>query len=296
MTVWQSAARGGTRGKITKAAERRKKSDRAALNSRPDIFAINVKRLTKERVREWLQKRFWLRVHMFLIVGATFCAGVAATKLLMLGGVDVLALRYALAVCAAYLTFLLLIRIWLWYVSDSGGAELDFGGDGVNVFDWSGSVPDSISGVDFGGAGGHFGGGGASGSWGDAASAPLKAVPKGGGGGSDWSLPDVPDLGEGCVVLLILGVLVAVLFIAGAYLIWTAPAILGEVAFEAILATVLARRARKVERGGWIESIWRKTVWTFLAVLALSILLGWYAQKRCPEARRLKDAIECKRS
>jgi lysylphosphatidylglycerol synthetase-like protein (DUF2156 family) len=244
----------------------------------------NVKGLTKERVRDWLQRRYALRVHMLLIVAATIGAGLGATKLLLMAHVDVLALRYALAVFAAYLTFLFLIRIWLAYVSDERW-ELDFNGDGVDIFSWGGPGP-GPTGLD--GGGGSFGGGGASGSWGDAAAQPVKSS-----GGSGFDL--VPDLdGEGCVLVLLAAALIAILLVAGVYLIYTAPAILSEVAFETVLAAALARRAKRVASSAWVGSIFRATVWIFAAVLAFSVALGWYAQKRCPEAKRLKDAIECK--
>src|SRR5690349_6468673 len=119
-----------------------------------------VSMLTKERARRWLERHFFLRIHMSLILIATFSAGLAATKGLLLLGIDSLLLRYGLAVVAAYLVFLLLIRIWIMYVRGGG---IEFDGSGVDSFfdvatsGSSGDVDVSI------GGGGHFGGGGASG-------------------------------------------------------------------------------------------------------------------------------------
>ena len=61
--------------------------------------------LTRARVREWLEERFYLRIHMTLILGGTFLAGLIATRLLMEAGVNRLALRYVIAVGAAVLCF-----------------------------------------------------------------------------------------------------------------------------------------------------------------------------------------------
>ena len=74
------------------------------------------------------------------------------------------------------------------------------------------------------------------------------------------------------------------------YFIYTAPALLSEAAFEAVLAASIARRAKKAEGSGWIAVVGRATVLPFVLVLALSVLLGWNAQRRCPEALRLRDA------
>jgi len=252
------------------------------------------KTLTRAKVNEWLQRRHWLRLHMFFIVTATFLAGLTATKVLMIVGVDLLWLRYAIAVCAAYLAFLVMIRLWIWYVCGDGGGSLD----GIDLYV---RHMDKVEWTELGG-GGEFGGGGASGTWAapDGASvgteistAPSKLV--GSSGGSDKSGCLSLDIGgdDGCVVVILLAALIGALFFAGAYLIYAAPAILGEAAFEALLAAALARRAKKLAAGGWAGSVFKATVWIFLAVLALSITLGWYAQKSCPNARRIRDAINC---
>jgi hypothetical protein len=250
--------------------------------------------LTRAEVISWLQRRHWLRLHMFLIVTATFLAGLVTTKLLMISGVDLLWLRYALAVCAAYLTFLVIIRLWIWYVCY--GVSYD-GSDGIDLFV---RQMDKVEWVELGG-GGQFGGGGASGTWAtpdgvpvemEISTAPTKLAA---GGGSDKSGCLSFDIGgdEGCFVVILLAVLVGVLLIAGGYLVYAAPAILGEAVFEALLAAALVRRTKKLAAAGWAGSIFQSTVWIFLAVLAFSITLGWYAQKSCPEARRIRDAINC---
>jgi hypothetical protein len=218
--------------------------------------------LTKARVREWLEERFFLRIHMTLILGGTFLAGVVATRLLMEAGVNRLALRYLVAVGAAYFVFLVLIRLWLAYVGSGGESHFDLAGDGL---DFAGSfVPDAPL--------PKFKGSGSSGSWSD--------VSAGG---------DLDDL----VVIVLLLLLVFCLCGFAIYFIYTAPALLSEVAFEAALAATLARRTKTATSGGWMGSVFRATVWPFVAVLVLSGLLGWAAQRACPEALRLRDAISC---
>jgi len=246
---------------------------------------MSQKRLpfTKERVKAWLERNFFLRLHMFFILSATFGSGLLTTKVLLAIGVHSLALRYALAVCFAYLAFLILIRIWLFYVNADRRA-IDFSADGVNVIgDFSragasGDVP-----------GGQFGGGGASGSWGKA---PLPLKSGGGGGKSSFSL-DLDLGGDEWVVILLFVALVLSLLVIGIYIIYTAPALLSETAFEAALAAALARRAKQIQRPGWMGVVWRATVWPFIIVLVLSVGLGWAAHRYCPGAKKLRDVWDC---
>lgn len=236
------------------------------------------RRLTKERVAKWLEGRFFLRIHMSLILTATFLAGLGATKLLLFTGIDSMAVRYVLAVCAAYLAFLALIRLWLFYVNADRDVELS--ADGIEFLgDFAGEID-----VSFETGGGSFGGGGATGSWGDAVAAPVKSSSS----GFDFDF----DFDGLAVVLLFLALVGALLF-AGIYVIYTAPALLSEAAFEALLAGALLRRARKIDRRGWVGAVWRATVWPFLAIVVLAAGLGWAAKNYCPEATRLRDVLDC---
>ncbi|HUP63195.1 MAG TPA: hypothetical protein VNA69_22585 [Thermoanaerobaculia bacterium] len=240
--------------------------------------------LTKERVAAWLERRFYLRLHMFFILGGTYLAGLLATKLLLLAGLNVLWLRYALAVCAAYGVFLSLIRLWLIYINVYHSDSLDLTADGIDFAGrfWSTDIPVI--------EGGRFGGGGATGSWGDASQAVAAPKASGGGGGLKGCGIDGGD--EGCAVVLLI-VLVFSLVVIAIYMIYTAPVLLSEAAFEAALAAALARRAKKIERRGWVDTVWRATVWPFVAVLLVSAALGWFAQHHCPEAKKLRDVWEC---
>lgn len=222
--------------------------------------------LTRRRVREWLEERFFLRIHMTLILIGTFVAGVVATRVLMLGGVNVLALRYAGAVCLAYLVFLVLVKLWLMYVGSEGRVDADVS-DVIDV-----ALGNSSS----------------------APALPLRTSARSGGSSTSWSL-DL-DFGDDLAGLVLMIVLVAIVLLLGGiaiYFIYTAPALLGEAAFEAVLAASIARRARRAEGKGWIGAVWRATVLPFVGVLVLAVALGWIAQKRCPDALRLRDALHC---
>ena len=238
---------------------------------RPNSAALSASSDPKAKLRRWLEKSFALRVHMALILAATFAAALLATKLLLSFGVYRLPLRYAIATVAGYLGFLILVKMWLYYVglAERRDSSCDIDVDLSDGIDFGGS-----GGSDFSGGGGSFGGGGASGSWG---------------------VPDVDVGGDDLVVVLLFIALALVLVIAAVWLIWAAPAILGDAAFESALAAALIRHARKASCGGWIGSIAKSTILPFALILALAITAGWFAQKHCPSARRLREAVACVR-
>jgi hypothetical protein len=236
--------------------------------------------MTRERVRAWLERRFFLRIHMTLILSATFFAGIAATKGLLLAGVQQLMLRYGLAVLAAYLVFLFLIRLWLMYVRLGG---IDFDGNGVdttfNVLRNSSDSPAP--------GGGKFGGGGATGSW--------SSPPSSRGGSRSWfgGTFGFDFDGDDLVVVLAFIALVLALLLVGVYVIYSAPAIFSEALFEALLAGALIKQTKNVTSSGWVGAVWRATVWPFLGILAVALFLGWAVHHACPTAMRLGDVFHC---
>ena len=250
---------------------------------------------TRERLNAWLAKHFSLRLHMTIILVATFAVGLLTVHGLFVIHVAKLWMRYAIAVIVAYGAFLGLLKIWLFYFaicirqahgkSSSGGIDLD-----VCDFSSGGSSSGSSSSLsDLGSGGGKFGGGGASGSWGTPEPQPVVSVPiKSSGGG--FSL----DLDGDEIVLVIIVIAVASAIIgAGAYLIWAAPTILSDCAFNAVLASALIQKTKKVSHPEWVGSVLHATAIPFTIVFALTILMGWYAQHICPGALRVRDAIHC---
>ncbi len=223
-----------------------------------------------------------------MLVGFLFSAGLLALGMHGLVG------RWALVSLAAYATFLMLCRVALSPLveeavpghddrllpdlSGSSGPDLvdlghmhSSGGGGAPVGD--GPAPE-----DFGG--GRSGGGGAGSIWGE----PRAGSGGGGGGGGGGDVD-----GEGVVALLLIGVVLA-LFGASIYVIWQAPVILTEAAFEVLLAAGLARAAK---RRGWASALFNSTILPFLVVFGMILGLGWASQHFCPEADRLSLVVEC---
>jgi hypothetical protein len=132
--------------------------------------------------------------------------------------------------------------------------------------------------VEWTGHGGKFSGGGATGSWGETYDD---------GGGSDIvsTASEVPgfDIGEGLILVL----LVAVAFsISGSaiYIVYQAPEIMFEAAFEVLLVAKLVRQSKKIESEGWAFSIFRRTWIPFGLVLAMAVIFGFFLKEACPEA------------
>jgi hypothetical protein len=268
---------------------------------------------TKERIQRALQGRFFLRVHMFVILGLTIAAGVLSTHILYAIRFTNMAWRYGIAVGAAYAAFIGLIRLWLRYVtycisartnSDLdwlGGFDLTSDGFAISLPSPSSSGGSAAKEV-FESGGGRFGGGGATGSWGEPSSAPMRAAvattskspsssSSSGGGGFGLDLDE--DLG---LIILVI-VLALAIAIAAIWLIWAAPVILGEAAFQTALAAALARKTKTMTRdSAWVGSVVKATILPFVAVLAAAVALGWYAHHHCESATRLSDAFQCDRS
>jgi hypothetical protein len=243
---------------------------------------------------------------MTLILVATFAVGLLTVHGLFAIHIAKLWTRYAIAVIVAYGAFLGLLKMWLIYFAicirhahgkGSGGIDIgdfcDFSGSGTS----SGS---SSSVSELGSGGGKFGGGGASAEWGTDESQPVIAVPMRATsattshGGSSSSSGFGLDLDGDEIVLVLIIIAVAFAIIgAGAYLIWAAPTILSDTAFNAVLASALIHKTKKVSHPEWVGSVLHATATPFAIVFALTVLMGWYAQHICPSALRVRDAIHC---
>ena len=260
----------------------------------------------KRRLAGLLAHRFFLRFHLSLILGFSFAIGLLATKGLLLLGLESLLLRWPMAVFAAYGGFLLGIRVWLAYIGlgrhlgdEDEGSVVD-GALDVADFGFFSSGGNSGSGIGAGlrvpdipgGSSGGFGGGGAS--------SDFAALAEGGGSLGD-SLPsvDLPDLDlggadDGCLpvlVLLAIAALLLAVFGVGVYVIWQAPFLLAEAAFEAALAAGLIRSAHRITDPGWIGGTVRASWKPLLWVLGITLLAAVVVEHYVPQARTLLEAV-----
>ena len=232
---------------------------------------------------------------MTIIVLATTAAGLAASKALLLAGLTSVEVRYPLAAIIAYFSFLGFMRLWIAYVHSHQERQ---GTPEPSSLDWL-DLPDlDVPGLDSADAtfgGGDSGGAGASDAWDDhplASPAPAQSVssPVSEAGHGGWnSIPDVDELG----VLVLFGALIVVSLGAGIYLVYTAPAIMPEIAFNAIVASSFAGTARRARSRGWILALFRHTRLPLAAVLTMTIALATGVHRYCPNATKLADARGC---
>lgn len=253
---------------------------------------------------------------MFLILTGTFLSGLLATKILLLFHVNSMLIRYPLAVIFSYLAFFGSVKLWLLYLSSSGRSRrsvrnvTERAGDFVDVPDIpfpSGlsSVKPAVSIEPFSSGGGHFGGGGASGLFDNAGdlvhqtaseaivSVPAESAASGvadgvGSAAGEAASSIFEDAG---IILIILGILLAFFFGAGAYLIYEAPAILSEAAFEFVLATTLVRGMKRMDNPDWMGSVLRTTIVPFIFVFVIALTVAAIAHSSYPQAKKLSEVI-----
>jgi hypothetical protein len=211
----------------------------------------------RDKLKRSLSARFFLRFHISLILSATLLAGFIVDVALLQVGLKSMLVRYPLAILAAYATFACGIKLWLDY---SGIAEyLDRNKAESLVGD---SVP---------------------------IGEPIRA--SGGGGGWTNVLNFSPVDADGCLGVIGIVVVAAVIFFAlGGYAFMAADSIFADVVLEVLLAAGLLRGVRRMQRGGWLPGLWSCT-WPSLAfTLCVALLLGLYA-RHVPEATTLADLL-----
>ncbi len=258
----------------------------------------------KEKFQKELRRRYALRFHMTVILLATLFSGILISKLLLVLKVNNFALRYGATVVLSYLVFFLCVKLWLLYVSSKRT-------DRSSAVDWlpgpslssGGSPGESASPLR--GGGGLFSGAGASASFdpvvpiavGDSASTVAEGASVGTGvigdavDGATDALGDKAGL-TGIVVLVVLAVVVAVILGGAIYVIFEAPMILSEAAFEGLLAASLVKKTRLIDDEDWMGSVFRATWIPFAATLAVAVFGALALHHYFPEAHRLADILK----
>ncbi|HUS05509.1 MAG TPA: hypothetical protein VMZ52_04395 [Bryobacteraceae bacterium] len=253
---------------------------RLAKGHPPAGSAVDVK------FKKRLARRYFVRFHMGLIVSAAAAAGFTASKLLLETGLTSLPLRYPLAVLVGYLAFLGLTRLWVARVLPFRSTRRAWDAEYLeDIIDLPESGSDAVI---YGG--GDSGGDGASESW--ETSGVISEAHAGSSGGISFPSLDI-DLDEGWWILALLAALMVVLFGAGAYVIYAAPEILPDVAFNVLLASSLHKAAKRAEQQGWVRGIVRATWIPLTVVLLTTLAFALAIHRHCPAAVKLADAFTC---
>jgi hypothetical protein len=252
------------------------------------------------RFKAALKKHFFLRFHMMLVLAGVFSSGLILSKLLLEAGVRSMLIRYPIVLVLSYLIFFVFIKLWLLYIRRNARSNLSDAGscDAIILPDGSVAPMGDIADLTKPG-GGEFGGGGASGTFADVSAATdvpdstggaisAAAVPQSGGSSC---LPDIPDIDDGTIVLIVLGILLALILGVGLYLVYAAPAILSDAAVQAIMASSLYRASKRMDSPDWVGSIFRATWVPFTIMAILIIAVALVATHYCPGASKLSDVV-----
>lgn len=251
--------------------------------------------------------RFSLRWHMTLVLTATVLAGLCLSRLLWWAGLQAMIWRFPLVLLLSYGCFLLLIRLLLIYLTEGfdnkrrstagdlvdstyiggGGGSSSGGGGGSTA---SGETPFQ---------GGGSGGGGASGSFGDGeapalalAVAPDSSSSTVGESAGKAAGEAVSGLGDdGIWVFIAVGLILVAVAGSAVFIVYEAPAILFEAAFQCLLAGGLLKKARQSSPQDWLGSVWRHT-WKPLAfTMVLTVAAAFMLGRWCPQASKISEAL-----
>ncbi len=234
------------------------------------------------------------RLQISVILAMTALIGFVTSFILLKAGVTSMALRYPLAVFAAYIGFLMLLRVWLWWQSDETAGSFDVGDVVIPNIDVSGIGGTEASHAVFGG-GGDFAGGGSGGDWsgGDVpkpvpvafashpapTATPLSSASSSSSG--SWGIDF--DLDDGIALVIVLVVVVLVLS-ALIYVVWIAPVLFAELMIDAALVGGLYGSVKGVQRTHWLLTALRKTAIPAVIVAILFVIAGVAMEAANPEA------------
>lgn len=283
------------------------------LGLMPECIVFRVMEITKqlrrrERFVKFLRERFFLRFHMSLILTGTALSGLVVSWALLHLHVSSMLIRYPIAVICSYLAFFGFIKLWLLYMTSSGSSRKNADSfiENADVVDIIPDVLPSSGGSLFPNSlppgGGQFQGGGASGFFDQGATSVQEALPDAAASAAETAGSNAADVaGEAAsgifdvddagTVLIILALLLAVVFGAAFYLIYAAPAVLGEAAFEFVLATSLVKSMKRMTNPDWLGSVLGATAIPFTIVLVMAFAAAGIAHHVVPGATKMSTVI-----
>lgn len=225
------------------------------------------------RAKLRLEQRGFPRIQMSLIVAITGASGLLFSFLMLHAGVTSMALRYPLALLAAYGVFLLLL--WLWLRTSAK----DYG----DLIDLIPGPPDLMPSRS-----------------GDVAHAVAEGAAQSGTraahGSSD--APPLPDAGISLdvpgefAIPIFVAVFAFGLALASLYVIYAAPMLFAEVLVDGALSYALYRRMREPGSPHWLASAARRTALPFLLTGIFLAATGHAMAAYAPEAHSIGQVLE----
>ena len=245
----------------------------------------------KRRLEGYVRKHGYPRLQMTLTVLATALCGFVFSVLLFRAGVDVLWIRYAVALVLAYGVFLLLLAL---RVRTRSKVEVDpFSVIDSTPGSGEGSLDISKASAEFGAGGGHFGGGGASAHF-EMAAPPGGIVDTAGTTDSAAGGADVAtSLFEESAAIAIAAALFAALagLCVSIYMIYIAPSLYAELLLDGAVSAALLRRLKTHDQRHWAKTAFKRTWFSVLLMLLSFGFAGWAIPHVTPEAKTLGQFI-----
>ncbi len=264
------------------------------------MILIIIINMNNKKFISKLSTRFSLRIHMTLILMSAAIAGLIGSKVMLLSGLHNPAIRYPVTVLFAYCVFFIAIKVWLWIITPSFARKSNstdtLSDIVIDSLPLGSSGSSGSSGIEaFNGGGGQFAGGGASGSFGEPVSGAASVSSSGSSSGSGFfsSLDIDFDEGIGVVIVLALfAVLLTAIFGAGAYIIYQAPVILSEAAFDSLLAMSLIKKTKAMQDPDWLGSVFKATWKQFCIIISIAFITGLVMRLFFPEAVKISEIIK----
>ncbi len=241
---------------------------------------------------------------MIAILLTTTLSGIVFSKVLLLIHVVDFKVRYPLAVLLSYLVFFACIKLWLSWIASIKASK-------ASASDWldiplpsyRGGAEKVLPPIPIHGAGGEFSGAGASDSFDSPDTTLVEAAvlsdssPTPGGGSSEGIGDAVGEaasaLGDDNIIVavIVLAILVATIMVSSVLVLYSAPTILAEAAFEGVLAASLIKRTRAISDKAWAGSILKATWKPFAVTLGVAFIGGAVLHSYFPQAVRLADIL-----
>lgn len=250
------------------------------------------------KYNNFIKNKVPTRIHMSIILITVSLTGTLVSKLLFEFGLHTLFIRYFLTAISCYVFFLIYIKLWLLYINPGKNSATTMDNIDLSGIDIDIDVSISGSSSTVIGEGGSFGGAGSSSSFAGNIGMPIH--PMSVSTDTSSSLPDLGgaldidgDAAGPILIIIAVGAVVIAIFGGGIFIIYQAPSILSDVAFEGLLASGFLKSTRDISSGNWIGSIVKRTYIPFGIITLVATLSGWVIGYFCPVATKILDIQFC---
>jgi hypothetical protein len=275
---------------------------------------VPIQQATRDALVAELRRRLtadsYPRLTMLLVLSVAGGCAFLFSAISVRAGLVSMPVRYAVASVIGYAAFLGGLRAWIgWerrrFVATAGGPSASLAEQPPNRRRGKGVDLDWVPGVDLSGkggaveapglfSGGTSGGGGASEAWvpmpvvsdtGQSESA-VSGVAKAGVDAAS-SVFDSDDLWWLIVALVaVFGALIAVV-----YVVYLAPVLLAEVAFDGAVVSTTYQRLRNQDLRSWEGDVLRRTWLPAIVVIVMMTLVGYALHRVAPEAHSIGAVV-----